>query len=644
MTITAISTNTIGTGVQHTFAATGDSLIILSGATLGSTDNVAIISTFADVEVTVLGTLFSATQVNLTAGSSFTIATGGNFTSYNQSNSNSAVFMLDGTGIVTIDGSLLAQESIGILVAGSNNLVTVSGSVQAASGVYLGLSGSSNDALVNSGRITSSSYGDVGASVEFNNGVYATGANARITNLATGVITATSSEGAGVRVVTGGSGTIVNNAGMIVSQQAWGVDFSGLIISTEEARLFNSGVIQGRVGSFYGGFGVDFVTNRGQMVGAVLLGDGADVMDSRFGRIDGFVNCGLGNDYLDARGGTVSGLMLGNQGFDTIQGGETADEIYGGTESDLLEGNGGDDYLSGDENDDIIKGGTGNDSLVGGDGQDWLYGGAGDDVLNGDTSSGRFYGGSGNDLLDGRSVVPGILIMHGGEGDDNLQAGDFADQLFGDAGDDFLETAAGADNAYGGAGDDLISNADGNDSIRGGAGDDTVNGGADADLLEGGGGDDSLTGGAGQDVINGGLGFDILLGGADRDTLQGGADADTLTGGAGADVLTGGTGVDVFVFGVVSDIGTLVGSRDSITDARKGIDIIDLSGIDANSTIAGNQVFTIRINSSFTNVAGELLYNTVSGILQGDTNGDGVANFGIDILNLPGLTAADFYL
>ncbi len=53
MTITAISANTIGSGAQFTFAASGDSLLILANATMGSTvSSVFSIGLTTDVDIT----------------------------------------------------------------------------------------------------------------------------------------------------------------------------------------------------------------------------------------------------------------------------------------------------------------------------------------------------------------------------------------------------------------------------------------------------------------------------------------------------------------------------------------------------------------------------------------------------------------
>lgn len=129
----------------------------------------------------------------------------------------------------------------------------------------------------------------------------------------------------------------------------------------------------------------------------------------------------------------------------------------------------------------------------------------------------------------------------------------------------------------------------------------------------------------------------ILRAGQGNDTLIGGAGADTLYGNGGADDLTGGDGNDVFLYRSVNESKT--GSIDEILDFTSG-DRIDLSTIDANSLIGGNQAFTLINDAVFSGAAGELRL-VVTGnqwLIEGDTDGNGSADF---ILHV---TAADSHL
>jgi serralysin len=86
-------------------------------------------------------------------------------------------------------------------------------------------------------------------------------------------------------------------------------------------------------------------------------------------------------------------------------------------------------------------------------------------------------------------------------------------------------------------------------------------------------------------------------------------------------------------------------SRDAILDfTHSEVDKIDLSGIDANSSKAGNQAFSFIGSKAFDGKVGEL--NFIKGILSGDTNGDKVADFELSITLVGGTTLAnaDFVL
>jgi serralysin len=82
--------------------------------------------------------------------------------------------------------------------------------------------------------------------------------------------------------------------------------------------------------------------------------------------------------------------------------------------------------------------------------------------------------------------------------------------------------------------------------------------------------------------------------------------------------------------------------RDTISDFVRGQDRIRLSGIDAKSGVLLDQAFTFIGAAVFTNVAGQL--NFRAGIISGDVNGDGVADFQINLIGATALAAADFYL
>jgi parallel beta-helix repeat protein len=174
---------------------------------------------------------------------------------------------------------------------------------------------------------------------------------------------------------------------------------------------------------------------------------------------------------------------------------------------------------------------------------------------------------------------------------------------------------------------------DPNPSVIGTSGRDVMNGTA---------GNDVFNGLAGNDKLSGFGGVDLLTGGGGLDTLDGGAGNDVLHGGTGKDILIGGTGADRFVFKTVAEAGKGTG-QDQIRDfSRAQGDKIDLGNIDAHTGQSGNQTFTYIDSKAFSGQAGQLRY--ANGHVEGDVNGDRVADFQIDIANHHALQASDFFL
>lgn len=217
-------------------------------------------------------------------------------------------------------------------------------------------------------------------------------------------------------------------------------------------------------------------------------------------------------------------------------------------------------------------------------------------------------------------------------GDDTVRGNGGGDQIYG--GD-------GSDKLYGGEGNDQLSGGNGADIVNGDAGADALYGDAGADTMDGGDGDDWVYGGADNDVVKGGAGNDHVYGDAGNDDVQGGAGDDWVFGGAGADRLSGGTGADHFVF-VDGDLGSTLATSDTVTDfkAIQG-DVLDFSGIDADTTLAGDQGFSLV--GSFGSHAGEMTVAFNAGInatvVSLDTNGDGVADYVLQLSGNVGSTA-----
>lgn len=160
------------------------------------------------------------------------------------------------------------------------------------------------------------------------------------------------------------------------------------------------------------------------------------------------------------------------------------------------------------------------------------------------------------------------------------------------------------------------------------SGNDTLNGSPFADILFGFAGNDTIMGNDGDDIINGGAGIDDIYGGK------------------GADLLTGGADADVFHFLTLKDSTKKKAGRDTILDFSQAEgDKINLSAIDAKKG-PGNQTFKFIKKKDFSEKKGELHYKVKKGdaYIEGDTSGNGKANFVIVVENVSKLKAIDFDL
>jgi Ca2+-binding RTX toxin-like protein len=110
--------------------------------------------------------------------------------------------------------------------------------------------------------------------------------------------------------------------------------------------------------------------------------------------------------------------------------------------------------------------------------------------------------------------------------------------------------------------------------------------------------------------------------------------------------MTGGIGADRFTFTAISDFATGV-NLDTILDFNHAqADKIDVSAINGNAAIAGS-AFTFIAAAAFSHVAGQLHYvvNGSGGVnVEGDTNGDGLADFTLIVNGVAALVAGDFVL
>ncbi|EYD75875.1 Serralysin [Rubellimicrobium mesophilum DSM 19309] len=249
----------------------------------------------------------------------------------------------------------------------------------------------------------------------------------------------------------------------------------------------------------------------------------------------------------------------------------------------------------------------------------------------------------------------------GDDGANSLQGTDGDDVINALGGDDILLGARGLDHLNGGAGNDRISLDAGDDVIDGGTGRDclvatgsagvTVNLGISiARQVTGLGTDvirniEDVEGSSGADIIYGNELANTLKGGAGNDALRGQAGADTLIGGLGRDLLAGGADNvrDLFIFNSVAESAMGAAQRDIVNGFVHGVDDIDLRGIDANASLAGDQAFAWGGTTARAFGLWEVI-NTSNVILKGDVTGDGKADFEIQVNSIHALDTSDLLL
>ena len=369
--------------------------------------------------------------------------------------------------------------------------------------------------------------------------------------------------------------------------------------------------------------------------------------------------------------------IIGTSSSETIDGTSGSDNIEGRGGDDWIDADGGNDRIDGGTGDDVIFGGSGDDVIIGGTGFNDLYGESGFDTF---TVSERTSSGFSDDLIwDFTFDVDQVDLSAWGVSDFSqvealLQFDDFGDATLNafyaghdhwltfDSVDprdlissDFIYADPAAINAagttlddvmFGSRVDDILAGGSGHDILLGGLGNDRLSGGSGDDDLIGGDGDDVMAGSAGSDFLEGDSGADNLNGGADRDFVYGDSGNDRVRGGAGTDDLYGGSGADRFIWDDGEFGGMSRTTADYIGDFHHSEgDKIDLRLVDA---VAGgaDDAFTWIGTAAFSGVAGQLRYLFAGGdtFIQGDTNGDGKADFLIFLEGSHSLVSGDLLL
>ena len=390
-------------------------------------------------------------------------------------------------------------------------------------------------------------------------------------------------------------------------------------------------------------------------------------------------------------------IILGLAGNDRLFGKGGDDDLWGDAGNDYLDGGDGIDYMNGGEGNDTLNGRAGVDNMRGGAGDDTYYttahevdsivenAGEGIDtvrfsggfytyflpenvenaIISSDATTITLVGNGGANTLTGNSSSD---YLYGGGGDDMLKGGAGADYLGGQSGSDTLIGGIGADLMEGGtqndfyyldnSGDVVIEHLnEGFDAAYIGftaayyelpdnleaatlqAGFNTALHGNDiGNLLTGNSGANTLLGYGGLDTLRGEGGNDTMWGGSDEDYMLGGSGNDFMAGGPDSDYLEGGSGNDTFYWEYSWD--SVGNDRDTIADftslsGEGADDQLDLSEIDANLFVEGNQAFVLNTSYEPLGVAGDLWFSvpisrpdgTYNTIIYGDVNGDSIADF-----------------
>jgi lysophospholipase L1-like esterase len=133
---------------------------------------------------------------------------------------------------------------------------------------------------------------------------------------------------------------------------------------------------------------------------------------------------------------------------------------------------------------------------------------------------------------------------------------------------------------------------------------------------------------------------DRLSGDGRANVLRGWGGNDYIDGRGGADTLTGGTGRDTFVYDFASFGG------DTITDFVSGVDQFQISrdGFGGGLVAGGTVPFVSGVAPVATSGAGTFLYNTVTGQLSWDADGNGTVTPTLiaTLVGAPALSASDF--
>ena len=191
--------------------------------------------------------------------------------------------------------------------------------------------------------------------------------------------------------VAGSYSSVTNDADGMIRGDTIGLRFGG--VDEGFARVVNDGTISGNGYSITSFQTTLEIVNRGKLIGDVLMGIGADMIDTRGGIVDGVIYGGLGSDTYVIDKARIAIVENPNEGIfdlvrsavsfrlsDNIEGlellGRKAINALGNDEANILTGNLGKNRLSGGDGADALYGRQGDDRLIGGEGADVFVFGA----------------------------------------------------------------------------------------------------------------------------------------------------------------------------------------------------------------------------------------------------------------------------
>ncbi len=390
-------------------------------------------------------------------------------------------------------------------------------------------------------------------------------------------------------------------------------------------------------------------------------GGGIDTVSYQFGAITS-VRIDLSSTTAQLTGGSGTDTLTG---FSNLTGSIYSDFLIGTNTDNVLDGLDGSDTVSYESSSAGITvdlssksaqktGGSGTDTLLN---IENLTGSTFNDLITASNANNIISGGSGFDTVSyatSAAVKVSLALTNtqntGGSGNDtlisieNLTGGKFNDFLLGNSGDNVLNGGLGIDSMSGGDGNDtyLVDNVLDSvietnkavtqiDTVQASVSFTLTDNVENLQLL-----DTKKVGinATGNELDNN------LVGNAANNFLSGGAGNDTLNGGAGKDTLQGDAGTDHFSFGFLTD--TTVSDPDIISDFSQ----VQKDKIDLSLPTFYSEEFTFIGNKVFSGTAGELRFDINAGnaVVTGDTDGNGIADFGILLTGLTTISETDFVL